>query len=264
MGNSERPNDTDTPCPDTGLCVAVADLHIRYRLYEERPLNTRDLLHRRFRRRQSVEVHALRGVSFSVSPGDALGIVGPNGSGKSTLLRAIAGLQPKTSGDVQVAGEAHLLGVNAALNQQLSGTRNIVLGGLAMGLSYDEVMARMGEAVDFADIGDALSRPIITYSAGMRARLAFSIATLRVPDVLLIDEALAVGDKVFNERSLQRVKEIREEAHSVLMVSHNLREIRKTCNLALWLDNGEIIASGEANDVLDRYESSSSSPARPG
>lgn len=133
-----------------------------------------------------------------------------------------------------------------------------------MGLSYDEVMARMGEAVDFADIGDALSRPIITYSAGMRARLAFSIATLRVPDVLLIDEALAVGDKVFNERSLQRVKEIREEAHSVLMVSHNLREIRKTCNLALWLDNGEIIASGEANDVLDRYESSSSSPARPG
>jgi len=263
MGNSEIRNGARIRWQVDGLCVAVDDLHIRYRVYEERPLNTRDLLHRRFRRRQSVDVHALRGVSFSVSPGDAVGIVGSNGSGKSTLLRAIAGLQPKTSGSVRVAGEAHLLGVNAALKPQLSGTRNIILGGLAMGLSHDEVMAQMGQAVEFADIGDALSRPMITYSAGMKARLAFSIATLRVPDVLLIDEALAVGDKAFRERSLLRVKKIREEAHSVLMVTHNLREIRETCNLALWLDNGEIVASGEANDVLDRYEASPSSPDRP-
>jgi teichoic acid transport system ATP-binding protein len=238
------------------LSVQVRGLNIHYRVYEETRLTARELFRRGFRSRDAVDVHAVKDVDLDVGVGEAVGIVGSNGSGKSTLLRSIAGLQAKTSGTVLVRGEPHLLGVNAALKPLLSGYRNIILGGLAMGLSLAEIEQQMDDVVEFSGLGGAVARPLQTYSSGMRSRLAFSIATLRVPEVLLIDEALAVGDKEFRARSLQRIREIRKEAHTVLLVSHNLNEIRQTCDRTVWLEQGVVRADGETAETLELYESS--------
>ena len=175
-------------------------------------------------------------------------------SDADTMLRAIAGLQSLESGSIKVRGEAQLLGVGAALKPTLSGYRNVMLGGLAIGLTRAEVEARMQGVVEFSGLADAMGRPMSTYSSGMRARLAFSIATLRVPDILLIDEALAVGDKEFRERSLARINDIREQAGTVVMVTHNLGEIRATCNRVIWLSDGALRADGAVDDVLEAYE----------
>lgn len=236
------------------VAVEVTDVDIKYRVYEDRYFSARELFSRGFKGRTSVEVHAVKSVTLDIHVGEAVGIVGSNGSGKSTLLRAIAGLQSLANGSIRVRGDVGLLGVNAALKPTLSGYRNVMLGGLAMGLSTDEVDERMDGIIEFSGLGEAMGRPMNTYSSGMRARLAFSIATLRIPDVLLIDEALAVGDKEFRERSLRRIREIRESAGTVIMVTHNLNEIRETCTRALWLEQGELMADGEVADVLTAYE----------
>lgn len=236
------------------VSVAVRHLDIRYKVYEDRVFSARDLVGSGFRSRTSTIVHAVKDVTFDLHVGEAVGIVGSNGSGKSTLLRAIAGLQPPVSGRVLVRGEPHLLGVGAALKPNLSGYRNVVLGGLAMGMSRSEIDAELDNVREFSGIGEAMARPMITYSSGMRARLAFSIATLRIPEVLLIDEALAVGDQEFRAKSLDRINRIREQASTVVMVSHNLEEIRKTCSRCLWLDRGELRSDGSVQDVLEQYE----------
>lgn len=238
----------------TRPAVVVSDVHVKYKVFEERQLGLRELVLRGFRSRAANVVHAVRGVSFTVDVGEVVGIVGANGSGKSTLLRAIAGVQSLAGGQVLVRGDVRLLGVGAALKPNLSGYRNVMLGGLAMGLSEDEVEAQMENIVEFSGLGPAMSRPFATYSSGMRARLAFSIATLYVPDVLLIDEALAVGDREFRERSLERIREIRRAAGTVIMVTHNMAEIRATCSRALWFDDGMLVANGSVEDVLDAYD----------
>ncbi len=233
--------------PSGAVAVEINGVDIKYRVYEDRNLSARELFSRGFKGRISVEVHAIKSMSFNVHVGEAVGIVGSNGSGKSTLLRAIAGLQSVVAGTIRVRGDVGLLGVGAALKPTLSGYRNVVLGGLAMGLTVDDVDAKMDEIIDFAGLGEAMARPMITYSSGMRARLAFSIATLRVPDILLIDEALAVGDKEFREKSLERIREIQAAAGTVIMVTHNLNEIRETCSRALWIDQGTLVASGQCH-----------------
>ncbi len=244
----------DEAITDRALTISVTDLDVRFRVFQEDVVGMRQAFGRGFRTRQSIEVHALKSVSLQVHAGEVVGLVGSNGSGKSTLLRCIAGLQNKNAGTVLVRGEPHLLGVNAALKPALSGYRNVVLGGLAMGLSRAEVEAAIDDVVEFSGLGDAAGRPMNTYSSGMRARLAFSIATLRIPEVLLIDEALAVGDREFREKSLARINEVRESASTVLMVTHNLGEIRATCNRAIWLEQGTIRADGSVDEVIGQYE----------
>ena len=236
------------------VSVSVRHLDIKYKVYEDQVFSARELVGRGFRSRKATIVHAVKDLSFDLHIGEAVGIVGSNGSGKSTLLRAIAGLQSPAAGAVFVRGEPHLLGVGAALKPALSGYRNVVLGGLAMGMTRDEVEAELDGVREFSGLGEAMARPMNTYSSGMRARLSFSIATLRIPDVLLIDEALAVGDQDFRTRSLARINEIREQASTVVMVTHNVNEIRQTCTRCLWLDQGELVADGAVNDVLERYE----------
>lgn len=236
------------------LSVVISELDIKYKVYEDQFLSARELVSRGFRSRKSTIIHAVKNLSINIQVGEALGIVGSNGSGKSTLLRAIAGLQTPAHGTVLVRGEAHLLGVGAALKPALSGYRNVMLGGLAMGLSRDDIENKMVSVREFSGLGEAMSRPMNTYSSGMRSRLAFSIATLRVPEVLLIDEALAVGDQDFRAKSLARINEIREEANTVIMVTHNLAEIRQTCLRAVWLEEGELRADGPAEEVLGLYE----------
>ena len=203
------------------------------------------------------EVHAVKGVSFVAYKGEAIGLIGSNGSGKSTLLRAIAGLLPCERGHIYAAGQPSLLGVNAALMNDLPGERNVVLGCLAMGMSPAEVKAKTADIIAFSGIndrGDFSSLPMRTYSSGMAARLRFSIAAAKKHDVLLIDEALATGDAKFRRRSEQRVRDLRAEAGTVFLVSHSEQSIRDTCERVIWLESGLIRADGPTADVLKEYE----------
>ncbi|WP_191681055.1 ATP-binding cassette domain-containing protein [Janibacter melonis] len=211
------------------------------------------------------EVHAVRDVSFVARHGESIGIIGRNGSGKSTLLRAVAGLIPPTSGRLWVAGEPSLLGVNAVLMSQLSGERNIYIGGQALGLTRSEVRDRFDSIVDFSGIGDAVYRPMRTYSSGMGARLRFAISTSAAPDVLMIDEALATGDAHFRERSTERIRQIREEAGTVFLVSHSNGSIRAICDRVLWMEEGRLVMDGPTEKVLEAYEGTlpTRSSARP-
>ncbi|MEU5215689.1 ABC transporter ATP-binding protein [Streptomyces sp. NPDC020807] len=202
-------------------------------------------------------VHAVKGVSFAAYRGEAIGLIGSNGSGKSTLLKAVAGLQPVERGRIYTHGQPSLLGVNAALMSDLTGERNVILGGLAMGMSRAEIRERYAEIVDFSGINekdDAISRPMRTYSSGMGARLRFSIAAARSHDVLLIDEALSTGDARFRRRSQQRIDELRAEAGTVFLVSHSNSTITETCERALWLEAGTLRMDGPADEVVAAYE----------
>ncbi|MFI5805195.1 ABC transporter ATP-binding protein [Streptomyces sp. NPDC051561] len=203
------------------------------------------------------KVHAVRGVSFTAYRGEAIGLIGSNGSGKSTLLRAIAGLLPAESGKVYTDGQPSLLGVNAALMNDLTGERNVILGGLAMGMSREQIRERYQSIVDFSGInekGDFITLPMRTYSSGMAARLRFSIAAAKDHDVLMIDEALATGDRKFQIRSEERIRELRKEAGTVFLVSHSNKSIRDTCDRVLWLEKGELLMDGPTEEVVKAYE----------
>ncbi|WP_433544791.1 ABC transporter ATP-binding protein [Streptomyces sp. CA-294286] len=203
------------------------------------------------------KVHAVRGVSFTAYRGEAIGLIGSNGSGKSTLLRAIAGLLPTESGKVYTDGQPSLLGVNAALMNDLTGERNVILGGLAMGMSREQIRERYQSIVDFSGInekGDFITLPMRTYSSGMAARLRFSIAAAKDHDVLMIDEALATGDRKFQIRSEERIRELRKEAGTVFLVSHSNKSIRDTCDRVLWLEKGELLMDGPTEEVVKAYE----------
>ncbi|MCO4699917.1 ABC transporter ATP-binding protein [Streptomyces sp. NPDC096538] len=220
-------------------------------------------LNRMLRRKQTERasgvrtVHAVRNVSFVAHKGEAIGLIGTNGSGKSTLLKAVAGLLPVENGRIYTDGQPSLLGVNAALMADLTGERNVHLGGLAMGMSREEVKARYQEIVDFSGInekGDFITLPMRTYSSGMAARLRFSIAAAKDHDVLLVDEALATGDRSFQKRSEARIRELRKHAGTVFLVSHNNKSIRDTCDRVLWLERGELRMDGPTDEVLREYD----------
>lgn len=254
MGSDILPNQSIQVEDEEQLAsVVVNDLHVSYAVYEEQRLSMKELAARGFRRRQSRSVEAIRGVSFEVAIGEAVGIVGSNGSGKSTLLRSIAGLQTPTSGSVLVRSQPRLLSVGATLQPKLSGYRNIVLGSLATGIPMRDVEEQINDVIEFAELEGAIDRPLRTYSSGMRARLAFGIATIQSPDIMLIDEALAVGDRRFKRKSLKRIRQMQANAGTIIMVTHNMNEIRKTCSRALWMDEGRIVMDGEMSEVLEAY-----------
>ncbi|MFG2968704.1 MULTISPECIES: ABC transporter ATP-binding protein [unclassified Streptomyces] len=203
------------------------------------------------------KVHAVKNVSFVAYKGEAIGLIGSNGSGKSTLLKAVAGLLPVENGAIYTDGQPSLLGVNAALMGDLTGEKNVYLGGLAMGMSREEIKERYQDIVDFSGInekGDFITLPMRTYSSGMGARLRFSIAAAKDHDVLLIDEALATGDASFRMRSEERIRELRQHAGTVFLVSHNNKSIRDTCERVLWLERGVLRMDGPTEDVLAEYE----------
>lgn len=235
------------------ISIRVKNLYLDYEIFEDRRAAIRD----RILKRQGVGrkvVKALKGVSFDVREGEAVGIIGSNGSGKSTLLAAVAGLLPPTSGEILVADEPKLLGVGASLIPTADGYTNIRIGCLALGMSSDEVDTRMDEIADFTDLGEALDRPLRTYSSGMRSRLHFAIATSVRPRILLIDEALAVGDYAFKKKSKERIDELLGEAGTLLLVTHSLNEIAAQCPRVLWIEQGRLRADGPAESVIDRYE----------
>jgi teichoic acid transport system ATP-binding protein len=240
--------------------MVVADnLHIVYRVYGaggDRGTAATALLRILGRKtRGSIrEVHAIRGISFVAYRGDAVGVIGRNGSGKSTLLRAIAGLLPAESGNIFTTGEASLLGVNAALLDDLTGERNVILGCLAMGMSRQEAREKYQSIVDFSGVGEFIDLPMRTYSSGMGARLRFAIAAAKSHDVLLVDEALATGDAEFRVKSHARIQELRDQAGTVFLVAHNLEEVEETCNRVIWMERGRMVMEGDdVTGIIDKY-----------
>tara|TARA_B110000438_G_scaffold238359_1_gene236122 strand:+ start:93 stop:809 length:717 start_codon:yes stop_codon:yes gene_type:complete len=201
-------------------------------------------------------IEAVRGVSFEVNVGESVGLIGPNGSGKTSLLQATTGLLPLAGGEILVKSIPTFLGVQAVLRPQLTGWRNIQLGLLAQGLSNSETEGLTESVAEFCELGNFLDLRMETYSSGMKARLHFAIATALTPEILLIDEALTVGDRSFQKKSAARLEEHRAAAGTILLVSHNLAEIRQSCERVIWLQGGLIVEDGPAGDVIDRYESS--------
>jgi teichoic acid transport system ATP-binding protein len=234
--------------------VVARDLHVTYRVYEDRRPQLREMFANRGRRPAFREIHAVRGVDFVAREGQSIGIVGRNGSGKSTLLQALAGLLPADDGAVFARSQPSLLGVNAAMKPNASGRRNAILGGLALGLTRDEIEELLPGIIKFTQLEDFIDLPMRTYSSGMRARLLFAIATSVEPDILMIDEALAVGDAIFQKRSRKRIKKLRQNAGTVFLVSHASNVLIDSCNRVLWLERGELIADGDPKDVVEAYE----------
>jgi teichoic acid transport system ATP-binding protein len=234
------------------LTITVRDLRVDYEVFEQRRAALRERLVTGKGSGRSL-VRALKGVSFDTFQGDAVGVIGTNGSGKSTLLATIAGLLTPATGSVLVAEEPKLLGVGATLLPSASGLRNIRLGCLALGMSAQEVDDRVEDIVDFTELGEAIHRPLRTYSSGMRARLHFAIATSVSPRILLIDEALAVGDRMFRKKSTERIQELLDNAGTLMLVSHSLGEVSRQCNRALWIEKGELRADGDVDDVIAQY-----------
>ena len=241
--------------PDTaaGVTVRVQDVHVYYRVYEDPALGLKQRFAEGQVRRRYRTIKAVQGVTLDLHKSETLGLIGPNGSGKSTLLSAMTGLLPLKSGTIRGRSRPSLLGVSPALRSALSGRRNILIGGLALGFTRAEIESRMDEIIDFAGLRDAIDRPMRTYSSGMRARLNFAIATSRLPEILLIDEALAVGDQEFRARSAQRIREVRAAAGSVVLVSHNMAEIERSCDRVAWLHAGTLRATGQPSEVVASY-----------
>jgi teichoic acid transport system ATP-binding protein len=240
---------------EAGLAVKVDDVSITYRTTFERKPTLKQALVRFGRGERAVkEVHALKHISFEVPNGTAMGIIGANGAGKSTLMRAMAGILPPTTGSIEVWGRAStLLALGVGFNPALSGRENIILGGLAAGLSRKEVEERAADVAEWTELGDFIDMPMRTYSSGMSARVGFSVAVHMEPDILMIDEALSTGDAHFREKANAKMAELRDSARAMFLVSHGLGSIKEMCNEAIWLDHGELMMRGEPEEVVDAY-----------
>ena len=236
----------------TELSVQVTDLHIEFEVFSDRRAGLRQRLATQEGSGRRV-IEAVNGVSFETRRGEAIGVIGSNGSGKSTLLSALAGLIKPTSGEILVSSEPKLLGVGAVLLNGATGIRNIRLGCLALGMSSEELDDRVAEIVEFTGLGEAIDRPLKTYSAGMRARLHFAISTAVQPEILLVDEALAVGDKEFRKKSRAKSESLLANAGTLFLVSHSTNEIQRLCTRGLWLEKGKILADGPVTDVVAEY-----------
>ena len=238
------------------LAVKVDNLSITYRTSFERKPTLRQALVRFGRGQRAVrEVKALTNLTFSVPEGTAMGIIGANGAGKSTLMRAIAGILPPTEGSIEVWGKAStLLALGVGFNKDLSGRENIILGGLASGLSRREVEERADDVADWTEIGDFIDMPMRTYSSGMSARVAFSVAVHMKPDILMVDEALSTGDAQFRAKATDKMAELRESARAMFLVSHGLNSIKEMCTEAMWLSKGTLMMQGNPDEVVEEYK----------
>ena len=246
----------EAPAPATDWAVKVENLVMTYRTTVEKKPTFKKTLMRLGRRERIVRtIEAVRDVSFEVPRGAVLGIIGVNGAGKSTLMRTVAGILPPTSGRIEVHGRVStLLALGVGFKGDLTGRENVVLGGLAAGLTKEQLARKYDEIAEFAELGDFMELPMRTYSSGMYGRLAFSVAINMEPDILLIDEALSVGDARFRQKSFAKMRELCANASTILLVSHGLNAIRKLADEVIWLHQGEIALRGEAEAVIEGYE----------
>jgi len=218
-------------------------------------------------RRRHETVHALRGVSGSLEPGEVMGLIGENGSGKSTLLKILSGTTPPSAGEFSLPGRiASILELGSSFHPDVSGRQNAVLQAALSGLTRSEIGATMPEIETFADLGDFFDRPVKTYSSGMSMRLAFAVATAVLPDVIILDEALAVGDARFQQKCIDRIFDLKASGRTIFFCSHALYYVSTFCDRAIWLREGQVGAAGEAQMVVLEYErflASKSAPREP-
>ncbi len=235
------------------IAVSVRDLTKKYRLFATPMERLKESFHP-LRKRYHKEFWALKGISFDIPRGEVLGVLGRNGSGKSTLLQIIAAVLQPTSGTVAVHGRVSaLLELGAGFNPEFTGRQNVLLNGAIMGVPHDEMMERMPAIIDFADIGEFFDQPMKIYSSGMFVRVAFAAAVHVEPDVLIVDEALAVGDAKFQHKCFQRLADLQSAKKTVIFVTHNSSLVTSYCDQAILLDGGQLITAGDPVHVVDRY-----------
>ncbi len=234
--------------------IRVRDVTKMYKLFQHNKDRLLDALG--LTRRQRYQEHyALRHVSFDISRGETVGIIGINGAGKSTILKIITGVLSPTEGEVEINGRiSALLELGAGFNMEYSGIENIYLNGTMMGYSREEVDARMEDILKFADIGDFVHQPVKKYSSGMFVRLAFALAINIDPEILVVDEALSVGDVFFQAKCYQKFEDFKQEGKTILFVSHDLSSITKYCDRVVLLHKGEMLAEGTPKEMVDLYK----------
>ena len=249
VSESTRPRSAVLPA------VSVQNVSVTYRTTFERVPTFKSAMLRFGRGERAVRlVEAIKDVSFDVAPGEAIGVIGANGAGKSTLMRTIAGVLPPTRGRIEVRGRiSTLLALGVGFNGMLSGRENVILGGLAAGLTRKEVEERAEDVAEFAELGDFMEMPMRTYSSGMYSRLAFSVSVHMKPDILLIDEALSAGDAKFRSKATAKMQELMSSARAMFFVSHSLGSVKELCSRVVWLHKGRLMLAGQPDDVISAY-----------
>jgi ABC-type polysaccharide/polyol phosphate transport system ATPase subunit len=237
--------------------VLVEDVSVRFHIARERAGSIKEHFLRRGARAQAgaIEHEALRGVSLAIPAGEALGVIGSNGSGKTTLLRVMARVLRPSGGRVRVRGRiAPILDLVGGFHPELTGRENIIFNGTLLGLRRRDIVARMESIIDFAEVGAFIDAPLRTYSAGMMLRLGFAVATDTDPDILVIDEALAVGDEYFQRKCAARIDGLRARGITFVLVSHDLPSVHRLCTRVMWLDRGSPRMIGHPADVIAAYQ----------
>lgn len=245
--------------PNIAPAVVVDNVHLKYKVFAsgKRVADTNSRVRNKGR---LSEVHAVRGISLVAYEGDTVGIIGGNGAGKSTLMKAISGVLSIDAGAIYARSRPAFLGVGAAMIRDLSGGKNIIIGGLALGFTRKEIDSKYDEIVEFSGLKDFIDLPMATYSSGMVERLKFSIAAAKDHDILIIDEALAVGDQEFRMKSEAKMRELAAGAGVVFLVSHSMKSILDTCNRAIWIEQGEVVMDGDVREVCQAYADHTGSP----
>lgn len=235
--------------------ITLKGIGKRYKIYPSRQEQLKEILGFGKKEKRSHDFWALQDVNLEVERGTTLGILGRNGAGKSTLLKIISGVVQPTTGTVEINGRlAAIFGVGAGFNPEFTGRDNVMLNGLLLGIDRNEMLERFDEIVAFADIGEFIDQPIKTYSSGMRARLGFAVAVNVEPDILVIDETLSVGDAVFKQMGLQKMRDLRDAGTTILFVSHSMGMVKNFCSEAVLLHKGRMVMSGDIAETTDRYE----------
>ena len=234
--------------------VEIKNLSKKYALYEKQSDRLKEVLSP-FRKSYHKDFYALKDISLNVEKGEALGIIGVNGSGKSTLLKIITGVLSQTSGTVEVHGKVSaLLELGAGFNPEYTGLENIYLNGTMMGYSKKEIDERLNDILEFADIGEFINQPVKQYSSGMFVRLAFALSINVHPDILIVDEALSVGDIFFQAKCFKKISDMKNEGTTIIMVTHDMGSILKYCDRALLLNKGDMVMIGNPHDTVDAYK----------
>lgn len=235
------------------IAIKVDNLRISYKSLSAYSIKKNFL---KLKRNKRETFEAVQGISFEVPKGQILGIIGKNGSGKSTLLRALAGIFSPDEGTIETYGNTvSLLAIGVGFQKELSGRENIMLSGMLLGFSEQEIQEKMPAIIKFAGLGKFIDMPVRTYSSGMYSKLAFSITAILETDIMLIDEVLSVGDQRFKKKSLRKMKSlIADENRTVVIVSHSIGTLRRLCEKVMWMEDGKIMMLGDVNEVLDKYE----------
>jgi ABC-2 type transport system ATP-binding protein len=246
-----------TRVKETPVVISVSNVSRRFRVVHERPDTLRELFARLFRRHFTYcDFEAVSNISFNVHRGETLGIIGRNGSGKTTLLKLIAGVYRPSTGYICVRGTvAPLIELGAGMHSELTGRENILINGLFLGYSKREIQQREHRIIEFSELQDFIDTPVKQYSSGMYMRLAFAVAIEVDPDILVIDEILAVGDAPFQQKCFKRLQHLRESGKTILLVSHSTEQVLDCCDRVILLNKGRIVIEGPPCDAIERYQS---------